>query len=212
MPYPNARGPQERAQANYQASNTANNGNPGGASNTSFAGGGNPARPQFSDYALRNGGQRPELSRYVAPQLDEFGNPVARDRGGYSYNLPNSAGPYPEYNNFGNYAVPDMTSKFDPFAQRVRAFAGPGMRNGLMANARGNYYQNARVNREARGDLPPPVAPNRGDRSARGWNQGAGWAKPLLQSTQPVKPAPEYAATNPGFLTPPSTDPYAPVY
>jgi hypothetical protein len=131
----NYRGPQQDAQAEYAQVHIANNGNPNGANNvspTSYKpGSGNapaPINPQsfMSDYAIRQGGQRPELARYVAPQLDPMGNPVPRDMGGYSYNAPNS---------FGNGGVnarfrPFGRSQFNPNSQQ------PGGLQGIMAQIR----------------------------------------------------------------------------
>lgn len=121
-------GVQRRAQQFYQERETSPNGNPGTANNTSFnqqykpgqspSPGGGP-NTAISDYAIRNGGQQPFLSRYVAPQLDMAGNPVQRDQGGYAYNLPNAAGPYPEFaQNYGR--MPQFNSPFNPNSQMAR--------------------------------------------------------------------------------------------
>jgi hypothetical protein len=131
------RGPQEQAQQNVHSRMSPNNGNPGGAHNTSFAphltnpeGRSGAMAPMFSDYAIRNGGQRPELARYVAPQLDAAGNPVRRDQGGYAYNLPNAAGPFAGYNEFGAWAVPPLRSPIaDQYLGGSNNHYGPNMRD-----------------------------------------------------------------------------------
>lgn len=155
----NYRGPQQDAQAEYAQVHIANNGNPNGANNTAPTshkpGQGNapaPLNPQsfMSDYAIRQGGQRPELARYVAPQLDLAGNPVERDRGGYSYNAPNS---------FGNGGVnarfrPFGRSHFNPFSQQP----GGGGMQGIMAQIRQRLQQEPtgmpRFGNQPRGGMP----------------------------------------------------------
>lgn len=155
---PNFRGPQGAAQERFHRLRNPNNGNPGGANNVSPSPSSNNEAPSLnpqslvSDYAIRHGGQRPELARYVAPQLDAAGNPVPRDIGGYAYNLPNAAG----NGGINPMFYRPMQSVFNPFngggdiAERMRQLiqrnpsglpvsgqrppnSAPGLGNGLQA-------------------------------------------------------------------------------
>lgn len=145
----NNRGPQVGAQERYAARFSANNGDPGGANNvspTAYKPGmpaSSPSQPQaptnpqtfMSDYAIRQGGQRPELARYVAPQLDVTGNPVGRDVGGYSYNVPNSFG----HGGLNRQYPGHGGSVFNPYNQ-PRQRGGGGMQD-ILARIRGRLQQ-----------------------------------------------------------------------
>ncbi len=109
------RGPQQAAQGAQPY--TVNNGNPNSIYNqgrdASPASRQVPQTPMLPNWARRNDtvdylGQNPNLGRYVAPQVDQNGNPVARDQGPYASNLPNSYG-----QPFG-YASPNIGSVFGP--------------------------------------------------------------------------------------------------
>lgn len=53
---------------------------------------------------IYRGGQNPQLSRYMPQMFDLGGKPInnTEGQGGYSYNLPNSFGPFPQFNsNYG---------------------------------------------------------------------------------------------------------------
>lgn len=197
------RGPQSQAQNDLQSRTTTANGNPGGANNTSFVrpdmGGYYGGNGGMSDYAIRNGGQRPDLARYVAPQLDANGNPVRRDQGGYAYNLPNAAGPYPEFANFG--LAPNMQSAFQSLIQRQSVGAQPAVDQDA-------YYQDM-MNR-AHGNSPPAVGTRGvGDPRRVGSNRMPNIDKPGVP-LNPGKPGPENSLmprTKPLYLTPPDTNP-----
>lgn len=59
---------------------------------------------QGNNQDIYRGGQNPNLSRYMPQMFDLGGKPLnnTQGQGGYSYNLPNSFGPFPQFNtNYG---------------------------------------------------------------------------------------------------------------
>lgn len=124
---PSNPGFQSPVQQNVQLSAPpANNGNPNGVYNNAP---GNPNQGmggtnmnQLPSWMRRNGevrgpvnynGQHADLGRYVAPQMDPNGNPVARDQSPYAYNLPNNYGRAFNYEG-GLSMVGQNRSAFDP--------------------------------------------------------------------------------------------------
>jgi hypothetical protein len=204
---PTYRGPQRTAQGTFNSMARPNNGNPGGVNNTSFGdayinpeGRSGAMAPTFSDYAIRNGGQRPELARYVAPQLDGNGNPVRRDQGGYAYNLPNAAGPFPGYNNFGQ--GPRYQSPFSRMYNQSPGYGGMMFSQQSPQPRRDQDAYYLELMRQANG-LPPsgikPTAPNMKPMPITGQTQ------PAIAINKPyfVPNSKEPYGTNPGYVDQP---------
>jgi hypothetical protein len=87
---------------------------------------------QYNPYTMpvfANGGQRPELGRYRPPMMGPNGG--WQDQGGYSYNLPNSFGPYygaPMSGYFGGGGMPPWLQNPYTEAPRPQPNSIPGAR------------------------------------------------------------------------------------
>lgn len=102
-----------------------------------------------------SGGQRSELGRYLPPMLNHFStDPIARDQGGYSFNVPNSFGPYIGAYGSGQPAMTQygvMGSGFMPQPGMFQGYNGMGGGNGMG----GNPYITGGNGQPVAGRMPP---------------------------------------------------------
>lgn len=226
MPLPTST--QANAQRNAHGVLNVNNGNPGGAHNTAPSNAGIPMNAQsfMSDYAIRQGGQSPELARYRPPQYDLNGNSVGGDVGGYSYNLPNAygnGGINPMYPGGQRSAFNPVTSNQENYLRELLSnynhglagVASGGASSGALFGLDAAYAELDRLQQSQNQETNPwgfttsrPSAP-RAEPVKPGASGGTNPGKPDAVGN----PLPTYSATKPGGkpstpslgVTPPST-------